>query len=52
MVLAMFGEDEDFFSEACAGNKQAIDLAIGLELVESSQGGPGCQDPLLWEEFA
>ena len=44
MMLAMFGEDQQFVREACTGAEQAVDLTVLLEFVESAQSG---QDGLL-----
>ncbi len=44
IVLLMFREDQQLLGEACTGGEQAIDLVIGLQLVEPAQRS---QDGLL-----
>jgi hypothetical protein len=38
MSFAMRGEQEDVLGEACAGSKEAIELALFTETVEPSEG--------------
>jgi hypothetical protein len=40
----MLAEEQEFLGEACSRSEQGIDLAVGLEVVEPSDGG---QDGLL-----